>query len=81
MGLIQELTRYLEAKLNAETNELEVDFLKNENIELQKEVSELKEKLHIAQQRKNDAIDEISLCQKRIDSLLRQLREKNGGEN
>lgn len=80
MGLIQELSKYLELKYDKEG-------IINENSELKKTVEELKKENNKLLTRadnqqiaKERAIDEIILCQKRIDALLRQLSEKNGGK-
>ena len=79
MGLFQELTRYLKEKsdegLITKDKHLEV-----ENEDLKEENFELKILNDKFQRQRDIALDEISLCQKRIDSLLRQLSEKNGGK-
>lgn len=80
MGLLQELTRYLEVKGDFKTIIEENDSLKEENRKLKRENFELDEQLYLIKQSKQYALDEIVLNQKRIDALLRQLGEKNGGE-
>lgn len=80
MSLLQELTRYLEAKCDLKNIVEENNSIKEENEQLKKENLELRDKLHSTQESKKNALDEIVLNQKRIDALLRQLGEKNGGK-
>ena len=80
MGLLQELNKYFDAQFDPEG-------VSAENFRLKEEINELKECNRIIRNRcvlleaqKDTALDEIASCQKRIDSLLRQLGEKNGGQ-
>lgn len=80
MGLLQELTNHLKAKLDPEGLRFEVKKLKEQNEDLEEKNFELYILNNKFQEQRDIALDEISLCQKRIDSLLRQLSEKNGGK-
>lgn len=78
MGLLQELKRYLSRH--------DDESLAKENEQLRKKYDELQNKYNdVCWDRdtllihKQTLLDEITLCQQRIDSLLRQLREKNNG--
>ena len=79
MGLIQELSAYLKTKekegfiTSDEALMKENENLKSENLNLKNDVEKYR-------CQRDNALDEVSLCQKRIDSLLRQLSEKNGGK-
>ena len=79
MGLIQELTRYLEAKCDPEMLQFENKKLRAENEDLKEKNAKLYSECNFFKSQRDIALDEISLCQKRIDSLLRQLSEKNSG--
>ena len=79
MGLIQELTRYLEAKCDQEMLQFESKKLQVENEDLKEKNAKLYSECNFFKSQRDIALDEISLCKKRIDSLLRQLSEKNGG--
>ena len=80
MGLIQELTRYLELKYDKDGILLENKILKNKVAQLQEERDNFEIKAHNLEETKKMALDEIVQNQKRIDALLRQLSEKNGGK-
>lgn len=80
MGLIQELTRFLEAIQDKSNVEAENERLQEQINELLKEKNNLQFDLDTQTLRKKNALDEVILCQKRIDALLRQLAEKNGGK-
>lgn len=80
MGLIQELTRFLEAIQDKSNVEAENERLREQIDELLKERNNLQFNLDTQTLRKQNALDEVILCQKRIDALLRQLAEKNGGK-
>ena len=73
MGLLQELSRYLSAKYDDGS-------LAKENEQLREKYNELETKYNRLCWDKDTLLDEITLCQQRIDSLLRQLREKNNGK-
>ena len=80
MGLLQELSRYLSAKYDDGSLAKENEQLREKYNELETKYNRLcwdKDTLLI---HKKTLLDEITLCQKRIDSLLRQLREKNNGK-
>jgi len=80
MGLIQELTRYWELKYDKDGILLENKMLKNKVAQLQEERDNFEIKAHNLEETKKMALDEIVQNQKRIDALLRQLSEKNGGK-
>ena len=87
MSLIQELSRYLEAKFDSEhivkeNKHLKMEnlTLKNTNLILENKIQELKSELNSVKESKKGALDEIILNHKRIDALLRQLSEKNNGK-
>ena len=96
MGNIPELRKFIIEDCNAKLKEMGAQLrkVKGDFAVLTKENDELREKLNkvlqerddfeyryeVQKQRKNNALDEIISCQKRIDSLLRQLAEKNGGK-
>ena len=80
MGLIQELTRYLELKYDKDGILLENKMLKNKVAQLQEERDNFEIKAYNLEETKKIALDEIVQNQKRIDALLRQLSEKNGGK-
>lgn len=80
MGLIQELTRYLELKYDKDGILLENKMLKNKVAQLQEERDNFEIKAYNLEETKKMALDEIVQNQKRIDALLRQLSEKNGGK-
>ena len=80
MGLIQELTRYLELKYDKDGILLENKMLKNKVAQLQEERDNIEIKAYNLEETKKMALDEIVQNQKRIDALLRQLSEKNGGK-
>lgn len=80
MGLIQELTRFLEAVQDKSNVEAENERLREQIDELLNEKNKLQFDLDTQTSRKKNALDEVILCQKRIDALLRQLAEKNGGK-
>lgn len=79
MGLLQELTNYLDAKFDSEGLQFEIKKLKEQNEDLKEKNTKLYSECNFFKTQRDIALDEISLCQKRIDSLLRQLSEKNGG--
>lgn len=79
MGLIQELTRYLETISDPEGLQFEIKKLQRENENLKEKNTKLYSECNFFKSQRDIALDEISLCQKRIDALLRQLSEKNGG--
>lgn len=79
MGLLQELSKYLEAKGDLSTLVNDNNSLREENQKLKEENTQLLFDRDTEIIRRNSALDEVALCQKRIDSLLRQLREKNNG--
>ena len=79
MGLLQELARYLSEKYDDGSLANENEQLRKKYDELQSEYNKVcwdRDTLLINQK---TLLDEVTLCQKRIDSLLRQLREKNNG--
>lgn len=80
MGLIQELSRYLEAKYDPEGLIAENDRLRKENAEYKEKYCLEFSRADKQQEAKESALNELILCQKRIDALLRQLSEKNGGQ-
>ena len=80
MGLLQELSRYLSAKYDDGSLAKENEQLREKYNELETKYNRLcwdKDTLLI---HKKKLLDEITLCQQRRDSLLRQLREKNNGK-
>ena len=80
MGLLQELSRYLSAKYDDGSLAKENEQLREKYNELETNYNRLcwdKDTLLI---HKKTLLDEITLCQQRIDSLLRQLRAKNNGK-
>lgn len=80
MGLLQELSRYLSAKYDDGSLAKENEQLREKYNELETKYNRIcwdKDTLLI---HKKTLLDEITLCQQRIDSLLRQLREKNNGK-
>lgn len=79
MGLLQELARYLSEKYDDESLAKENEQLRKKYDELQAEYSEVCWDRDTLLINKKTLLDEITLCQQRIDSLLRQLREKNNG--
>lgn len=80
MGLIQELARYLEVKGDFAVLTKENDELREKLNKVLQERDDFEYRYEVQKQRKNNALNEIISCQKRIDSLLRQLAEKNGGK-
>lgn len=87
MGLLQELERYFSKHYDESLAEDNNESLAKENEQLRKKYDELSEKysnacyeIEILKVHKKTLLDEVTLCQQRIDSLLRQLREKNGGK-
>lgn len=79
MGLLQELSRYLSAKYDDESLAKENEQLREKYDELQTEYNKVCWDRDTLLIHKKTLLDEITLCQQRIDSLLRQLREKNNG--
>lgn len=79
MGLIQELVRHLEAKVDPEGLQFEIKKLEEQNEDLEEKNAKLYAECNFFKKQRDIALDEVSLCQKRIDALLRQLSEKNGG--
>lgn len=82
MGLIQELTKFLENK-----NKAKIENLEKENQELHEKLCKVlyerdkfEEQAYTLKRQKESALDEVVINQKRIDALLRQLSEKNGGK-
>lgn len=71
--LCQEFVKEERDIITVETLQEKVHNLERENAELQLKLEQEKNKLNIA-------LDEIVLNRKRIDSLLRQLGEKQGGK-
>lgn len=80
MGLIQELVRYFEVKGDFSVINKENEELKEKLCQALTERDNFEYRYEIQKQRKNTALDEVVFCQKRIDALLKQLSEKNGGK-
>lgn len=80
MGLLQELSRYLSAKYDDGSLAKENEQLREKYNELEIEYNRLCWDKDTLLMHKKTLLDEITLCQQRIDSLLRQLREKNNGK-
>lgn len=79
MGLLQELARYLSEKYDDESLAKENKQLREKYDELQTEYNRVCWDRDTLLINRKTLLDEVTLCQKRIDSLLRQLREKNNG--
>lgn len=80
MGLLQELSRYLSAKYDDGSLAKENEQLREKYNELETKYNRLCWDNDTLLIHKKTLLDEITLCQQRIDSLLRQLREKNNGK-
>ena len=80
MGLLQELSRYLSAKYDDSSLAKENEQLREKYNELETKYNRLCWDKDTLLMHKKTLLDEITLCQQRIDSLLRQLREKNNGK-
>ena len=80
MGLLQELSRYLSAKYDDGSLAKENEQLREKYNELETKYNRICWDKDTLLMHKKTLLDEITLCQQRIDSLLRQLREKNNGK-
>ena len=80
MGLLQELSRYLSAIYDDGSLAKENEQLREKYNELETKYNRLCWDKDTLLMHKKTLLDEITLCQQRIDSLLRQLREKNNGK-
>lgn len=69
-------------KLVKDNDKLTQDYneLYQKHLQALEERAKLFDKVNTLRESLNSALDEIVINQKRIDSLLRQLKEKNGGK-